>query len=314
MNPVSMVFLYASEASRTEFEALEQFLTPLQNQGLIQIEGLDITRDEINRQEMADVGILACLINPAFLFFFFEEDSRNGNLDFLLREKKAVVPIIQSPNLYKTTAFADIAALPSNGKPISVWPSKDEAYLDIAVHLKNLATAIQFEQEQDQDQELDESIRLIMPTEDEFYAEVDEFEHQFKTSYDRFLSATFYWNFFVNAYGYPAAVMSKPELEARLLQREGLHMREISAEQSLEDIVSYIKELYSLELPKGQMICLVIYDHETTAQPSYEYYQELYQQKYQKFLQVIHDTKKYQFDGKLRIAFKMFNRKEICSF
>ncbi|NRB48088.1 MAG: hypothetical protein HRU41_10480 [Saprospiraceae bacterium] len=314
MEPVTMVFLYASEASRLEFEALEQFLTPLQNQGLILIEGLDITRDEINRQEMADVGILACLINPAFLFFFFEEDSRNGNLDFLLREKRTVVPIIQSPNLYKTTAFADLAPLPSNGKPISIWPSKDEAYLDIAINLKNLATAIQFEQKQDQNRELDESLRLIMPTEDEFYAELDEFEDRFANSYDRFLNATFYWNFFVNAYGYPTAVMSKVELEARLLRREGLHMREISAAQSQEDIIAYIKELYSLELPTGQMICLVIYDHETTAQLSYERYQELYQQKYQKFLQVIHDTKKYQFDGKLRIAFKMFNKKEICSF
>ncbi|NET34142.1 MAG: hypothetical protein F6K19_19315 [Cyanothece sp. SIO1E1] len=314
MDPVSMVFLYASEASRTEFEALEQFLTPLQNQGLILIEGLDITRDEINRQEMADVGILVCLINPAFLFFFFEEDSRNGNLDFLLREKKYVVPIIQTPSLYQTTGFADKAALPSNGKPISVWPSKDEAYLDIAINLKKLATAIQFEKEQDQDQELDESLRLIMPTEDEFYAEVDEYEHVFPHSYKRFLEASFYWNFFVNAYGYQAVVMNRPELEARLLQREGLHMREISAEKSKEDIITYIQELYNLELPKGQMVCLVIYDHETTAQTSYEGYQDLYQQKYQKFLQVIHDTKKYQFDGKLRIAFKMFNRKEICSF
>ncbi len=314
MDPVSIVFLYASEASRAEFEGLEQFLTPLQNQGLLMIEGLDITRDEINRQEMADVGILACLINPAFLFFFFEEDSRNGNLDFLLREKKYVVPIIQSPNLYMTTAFADLAPLPSNGKAISLWSNKDEAYLDIAVNLKKLATAIQFEQEQDQDQELDESLRLIMPSEDEFYAEVDEFEDQFQHSYDRFLKASFYWNFFVNTYGYRAFVMSKAELEARLLQREGLHMREISAKESQEDIIAYIKELYSLELPKGQMTCLVIYDHETTAQLSYEDYQELYQRKYQKFLQVIHDTKKYQFDGKLRIAFKMFNKKEICSF
>lgn len=308
-----MVFLYASEASRSEFEALEQFLTPLQNQGLILIEGLDITRDEINRQEMANVGILVCLINPAFLFFFFEEDSRNGNLDFLLREKK-VVPIIQSPNLYKTTPFADLATLPANGKPISIWPSKDEAYLDIAVNLKKLATSIQFEQLQNQDQELDESIRLIMPTEDEFYAELDEFEDQFSMSYQRFLNASFYWNFFVNAYGYRAFVMSRAELEARLLQQEGLHMREISAENTRDEIIAFIKELYETEIPKGQMICLVIYDHVTTAQLTYESYRDLYQEKYQKFLQIIHDTKKYQFDGKLRIAFKMFNKKEICSF
>lgn len=312
MDPVSMAFLFASDASRIEFKALEQFLTPLQNQGLILIKGLDITQDEITRQEMSDVGILVCLVNPAFLFFFFDEDSRNGSLDFLLREKK-VVPIIQSPNLYKTTDFSDLAVLPSNGKPISIWPSKDEAYLDIAVNLKKLATAIQFEQVHNQDQELDASIRLIMPTEEEFYRELDEFEDQFPLSYDRFLKAPFYWNFFVDAYGYRAFVMNRSELEARLVEKERVHMREISAEASKDEIIGYIKELYETEVPPGQMFCLVIYDHLTTAQMTYEAYTDLYQQKYQKFLQIIHDTKKYQFDGKLRIAFKMFNKKEICS-
>lgn len=58
------------------------------------IEGFDIIWDEINWQEMVDVGILVCLINLVFLFFFFEEDSCNGNLDFLLWEKKYVVFII----------------------------------------------------------------------------------------------------------------------------------------------------------------------------------------------------------------------------
>lgn len=308
-----MVFLFASDASRAEYEALEQFLTPLQNKGLILIRGLDITRDEISRQDLMNVGILACLINPAFLFFFFEEDSRNGNLDYLLREK-TVIPVIQSPNLYKTTAFADLAALPSNGKPISIWPSKEEAYLDIATHLRKVATALQFEQLQKKDQELDESIRLIMPSDDEFYAELDEFQTQFPLSYDRFQKASFYWNFFVNAYGYKAFVMNRSELEASLLKKEGVHMREVSAETPKDEIIEYIRELYETPISAGEKFCLVIYDHLTTAQMTYEGYKELYQQKYQKFLQIIHDTKKYQFDGKLRIAFKMFNKKEICSF
>ncbi|MEZ5039235.1 MAG: caspase family protein [Saprospiraceae bacterium] len=144
MELVEIAFLYTSDSSKVAFDELVQFLSPLQTKGLILIKGFDITKDAVNRQNMADISIVACLINPAFLFFFFEEESLNGNLDFLLREKR-VLPIIQNPSLFETTAFSDIAPLPSNKKPISVWSSKEEAYLEIAISIKKLAESIQFQ-------------------------------------------------------------------------------------------------------------------------------------------------------------------------
>lgn len=313
MEPVSIAFLYASDHSKTEYELLAQFLTPLQNRGLILMEGFDITKDTVTRQEMSEVAIIACIINPAFLFFFFEEESHNGNLEFLLRERR-VVPIIQSPSLFKTTPFVDLASLPSNKKAISMWPSKDEAYMDIALSIRKLAVSIQFQQTQEQDPELDQNLQLIMPTEDDFYSELDEWEDQFPTSYERFKNSPIFWNFFVSSYGYRALVMSQAELEERLLQREQLIMREISAEKSIAEIKDFIKTLYETDISVGFRICLVIYDLVTPSQPTYDTYRLSFNENYQKFMQILHDTQNYQFDGKLRIAFKMFNKKEICSF
>jgi|GEM_PF-1688884 len=313
MEPVSIAFLYASDPSKTEFELLAQFLAPLQNRGLILMEGFDITKDSVGRQEMSEVAIVACIINPAFLFFFFEEESHNGNLEFLLRERR-VVPIIQSPSLFKTTPFADLASLPSNKKAISIWSSKDEAYMDIALSIKKLAENIQFQQTQDQAYELDQNLQLIMPSEDEFYRELDDLGDEFPTSYQRFKNSPIFWNFFVGSYGYRSSVMSQAELEERLLQREQLIMREISAEKSMAEIKDFIKTLYETDISVGFRICLVIYDLETPAQLNYDIYRQSFHEKYQKFMQILHDTQNYQFDGKLRIAFKMFNKKEICSF
>lgn len=313
MEAVSIAFLYASDLSKTEFELLEQFLTPLQNRGLILMEGFDITKDTVSRQEMSEVAIVACIINPAFLFFFFEEESHNGNLEFLLRENR-VVPIIQSPSLFKTTPFVDLASLPSNKKAISMWPNKDEAYMDIALSIKKLAESIQFQQTQEQDPELDQNLQLIMPTEDDFYNELDEWQDKFSTSYARFKNSPIFWNFFVGSYGYRASVMSQAELEERLLQREQLIMREISAEKSITEIKDFIKTLYETDISVGFRICLVIYDLVTPAQLKYDTYRLSFHENYQKFMQILHETQNYQFDGKLRIAFKMFNKKEICSF
>lgn len=312
MGPVEIAFLYTSDSSKAAFDELVQFLSPLQTKGLILIKGFDITKDAVNRQNMADISIVACLINPAFLFFFFEEESLNGNLAFLLREKR-VLPIIQNPSLFKTTAFADIAPLPSNKKPISVWSSKEEAYLEIATSIKKLAESIQFQQNQETDQEFDQNLDLIIPTEEEFYAELDHFEEKFSSSYEKFKASSFFWNYFVHGFGYSASRMNQAELAESLLLRERLIMREISAEHPDDIILTYIKNLYDEDIGPGCRICLVIYDLNTPALLNYDLYRSSFQEKYHKFLQILHETKAYQFDGKLSIAFKMFNRKEICS-
>lgn len=47
-------------------------------------------------------------------------------------KKSIVVPIIIKPCLWDKSHFSHLQALPKNGKPITTWKNKDEAWLDVA--------------------------------------------------------------------------------------------------------------------------------------------------------------------------------------
>lgn len=43
-----------------------------------------------------------------------------------------VIPIILRPCRWSETQFADLQALPRDGKPVSLWPNRDEVCLQVA--------------------------------------------------------------------------------------------------------------------------------------------------------------------------------------
>lgn len=47
-----------------------------------------------------------------------------------------VVPIILKPCDWKTAPFASLQAVPKDGKPIVTWSNRDEAFLDVAQHIR----------------------------------------------------------------------------------------------------------------------------------------------------------------------------------
>jgi TIR domain len=61
-------------------------------------------------------------------------------------EKTLVVPVLLRPVDYKAAPFTHLQVLPKNGKPITSWSNQDEAFEDIARHIRLLAE--QFENTQ----------------------------------------------------------------------------------------------------------------------------------------------------------------------
>jgi len=49
-----------------------------------------------------------------------------------------IIPIILRPCDWQTTPFAMLQALPKGAKPISTWPNKDEALLDVVKGIKKV--------------------------------------------------------------------------------------------------------------------------------------------------------------------------------
>lgn len=52
------------------------------------------------------------------------------------RSEARVIPIIVRPCDWRGAPFAELQALPKNGKPVTAWASPDEAWLDVAEGLR----------------------------------------------------------------------------------------------------------------------------------------------------------------------------------
>jgi polar amino acid transport system substrate-binding protein len=53
-------------------------------------------------------------------------------------EKTLVIPVLLRPVLYKTDYLKPLRVLPSNGKPVTRWPDRDEAFENIAKNIRSL--------------------------------------------------------------------------------------------------------------------------------------------------------------------------------
>ncbi len=50
----------------------------------------------------------------------------------------SVIPIILRPCEWKTLPFGKLQALPRDGKPVTTWSNRDEAFLNIATGIRSL--------------------------------------------------------------------------------------------------------------------------------------------------------------------------------
>jgi predicted GTPase len=98
--------------------------------------------DEISKN-LENADIIVPLLSPDFINSDYCYDIEMIKAFQLHDEGKVIiVPIIVRPCSWKNSPFANFQVLPSEGKPISNWTNKDDAWLNIFDSLNNLCKSV----------------------------------------------------------------------------------------------------------------------------------------------------------------------------
>lgn len=132
--PIFYSYSHKDDAFRKE---LEIHLKILKRQGIVEtwhdrrIAPGDNWEEEINLN-LQSAKIILLLISSNFLASDYCYDSETIFAMEQVKENKAVViPIILKPCLWKQGHFKELKALPIDGKPITTWENRDEAWLNV---------------------------------------------------------------------------------------------------------------------------------------------------------------------------------------
>ncbi len=142
--PRGALDLFISYAHEDESlrEKLEEHLSALEDDGEVRlwhdrkiVAGDDWCGQIDQHLETADLILL--LVSPSFLAsdYCFDVETERA-LKRHERGEARVIPIIVRPCDWDTTRFAELQALPRDGKPITTWGNRDQAWLDVARGLR----------------------------------------------------------------------------------------------------------------------------------------------------------------------------------
>lgn len=147
VSPIKVFYSYSHVDEPYRIE-LEKWLKIFERQGLIddwsdrQITAGDEWKTEINENLMRS-QIIILLVSPDFINSDYCYDIETATAIDLDKQKKAnVVPVIIRPCLFRETNFSYLQALPKDALPVSKWPDKDEAWLNVSEGLKKLILEI----------------------------------------------------------------------------------------------------------------------------------------------------------------------------
>lgn len=138
------VFLSFAHADKVYKDTLLKHLVLLVRRKNIQIwsddnitAGEDWESEILKNLHSADIAIL--LISPDFLASDFINDFEIPRmLEKYERNEMALVPIIVRPVLFSATEISKLQGLPRDGKPISMWSNKDEAWISVVQELSKI--------------------------------------------------------------------------------------------------------------------------------------------------------------------------------
>lgn len=140
MANVFFSYSHKDEALRDE---LEVHLAMLKREGAITAwhDRKIMTGDVLNGEIYArlnDAQIILLLVSPDFLASAYCYDVEVKRAMQLQKQRRArVIPVILRPCDWQASApFAKLLAAPKDGKPITKWPDRDEAWLDVVRQLR----------------------------------------------------------------------------------------------------------------------------------------------------------------------------------
>ena len=135
--PIEIFFSYAHEDESLMDEVRRQ-LVVFDRQGLIRKwhdrlipAGAD-WRGQID-ERLARSDVILLFVSPSFFDsdYCYEAEMTEAMRRHQVNSAK-VVPIILRPCAWESAPFASLQVLPKDGRPITTWPNRDEACLDVA--------------------------------------------------------------------------------------------------------------------------------------------------------------------------------------
>lgn len=140
MANVFFSYSHKDEALRDE---LEVHLAMLKREGAISAwhDRKILAGDELDGQihaRLDDSQVILLLVSPDFLASAYCYDVEVKRAMELHEEGRVrVIPVILRPSDWKvSTPFSKLLAAPADGKPITKWPDRDEAWLDVIRQLR----------------------------------------------------------------------------------------------------------------------------------------------------------------------------------
>ena len=138
------VFLSYSHKDEEYKNELDKHLTPLRKNGKIStwndrklLPGSRL--DETIKEELRKSDIIILLVSADFINsnYCYETEMKQA-IEKAKRGECNIIPVIVRPCMWEETPLKDFLLLPKDGKPISKYEDKDEAYLEVARGLSRI--------------------------------------------------------------------------------------------------------------------------------------------------------------------------------
>jgi tetratricopeptide (TPR) repeat protein len=189
--PVKIFFCYAHE-DEDLLNKLKRHLWPLQRQGLIAVwHDREILPGENWEQtidlHLSTADLFLLLISPDFMAsdYCFGKEMQQA----LARHKAGtcrVVPILLRPTFWEDAPFRDIQLLPTDARPITLWPDRDLAYQNVVTEIsriiKDLPISLQTKEE---------GLKEVLPDEDVALRDLKRYEQSLALYQDLIMH---HWN------------------------------------------------------------------------------------------------------------------------
>ncbi len=138
------VFISYSRADEQLKDELCLHLASLTQQGKIKLRhdrivGTGSNWNEETQSRLALAEVIFLLVTPQYISsdYCFDEEMQRA-MERHERENTLVIPIIMQPCGWQTTPFSVLQALPKNGKPVSAWLDREEAWRYIISEVQKL--------------------------------------------------------------------------------------------------------------------------------------------------------------------------------
>jgi hypothetical protein len=146
--PLTKIFFSYSHADENLRDQLERQLSVLRRQGVIEVwhdrrigAGQELNT-EIDRN-LEDADIILLLVSADFLAsdYCYEREMMRA-LERHREGSAIVIPVILRACPWHDAPFGKLMATPTDGRPITQWPDKDQAFLEVANAIKDAAKRI----------------------------------------------------------------------------------------------------------------------------------------------------------------------------